>query len=107
VREEIDKLMAQPMSENDLSIAKNTIKSSIRLGSDSMENRMFSLAKGEMFYDGPLSDDEICEQIDQVRSADIWRVAKDIFGRERWCIVTLGKANKAKLVKALIKKKRK
>lgn len=104
IREEIDKLLAQPISDDDLNVAKNTVKSAIRLGSDSMENRMFTLAKAELFYDKQMSDAEVCELVDKVRAADLWRVAKDLFGRERWLLVALGEVSKPKLVKAFRRK---
>ena len=67
------------------------------MGSDSMENRMYSLAKSEMFYDSQVSDAQICQMIDQVRSEDLWRVARDLFGRKKWLTVALGPVKKSDL----------
>lgn len=90
MRAQVDKLMAVPIDENDLRIAKNSVKSAVLMGSDSMETRMYSLAKSELFYDRQVSDQEICQMVDSVSSTDIWRVARDLFSRNRWLIVALG-----------------
>ena len=37
--------------------------------------------------------------IDGVTALDIWRVAKELFGRERWLIVALGDFKKSELKK--------
>lgn len=99
MREQIDKLMATPIDEKDLLIAKNSVKSAVMMGSDSMETRMYSLAKSELFYDRQVSDQEICEMVDQVTTLDIWRVARELFGREKWLIVALGNFKKSDLKK--------
>lgn len=99
MREQIDKLMATPIDEKDLLIAKNSVKSAVMMGSDSMETRMYSLAKSELFYDRQVSDLEICDMVDAVTSLDIWRVARELFGREKWLIVALGNFKKADLKK--------
>lgn len=99
MREQIDKLMATPIDEKDLLIAKNSVKSAVMMGSDSMETRMYSLAKSELFYDRQVSDQEICGMVDQVTILDIWRVARELFGRERWLIVALGNFKKSDLKK--------
>jgi predicted Zn-dependent peptidase len=100
MREQVNLLQTQPLSEKDLAIAKNTLKSAVLMGGDSMENRMFALAKGEMFYDGPIADDEICRQIDEVTSEHILNVAKELFGRDKWLIVALGDAKASEIRKA-------
>jgi predicted Zn-dependent peptidase len=99
MREQIDKLMANPIDDKDLLIAKNSVKSAVLMGSDSMETRMYSLAKSELFYDRQVSDEEICEMVDSVTTLDIWRVARELFGPQRWLIVALGNFPKAELKK--------
>ncbi len=99
IREQIQKLMAAPISERDLQIAKNSVKSAVLMGSDSMETRMYTLAKSELFYERQVSDKEICAMVDKVGTLDIWRVAREIFGRDRWLIVALGEVKKRELKK--------
>lgn len=99
MREQINKLTAVPIDEKDLLIAKNSVKSAVLMGSDSMETRMYALAKSELFYDRQVSDEDICKMVDQVTALDIWRVAKDLFGRNRWLIVALGNFRKSELKK--------
>lgn len=99
MKEQLQKLMNEPIDEKDLMIAKNSVKSAVLMGSDSMETRMYTLAKSELFYDRQVSDLEICEMIDSVNALDIWRVARELFGRNRWLIVALGDLKKADLTK--------
>jgi predicted Zn-dependent peptidase len=97
MREQVDKMMATPIDEKDLRIAKNSVKSAVLMGSDSMETRMYTLAKSELFYDSQVSDEEICKMVDAVSALDIWRVARELFGRDRWLIVALGGVKKRDL----------
>jgi predicted Zn-dependent peptidase len=99
MREQIQKLMNAPLDEKDLLIAKNSVKSAVLMGSDSMETRMYTLAKSELFYERQVSDAEICKMVDSVTGLDIWRVARELFGRDRWLIVALGKIKKSDLTK--------
>lgn len=97
MREQIQKLVATPIDEKDLLVAKNSVKSAVLMGSDSMETRMYSLAKSELFYESQVSDDGICQMIDEVTVLDLWRVARDLFGRDKWLIVALGDIKKKDL----------
>jgi predicted Zn-dependent peptidase len=101
MREQVEKLMATPIDEKDLMVAKNSVKSAVQMGSDSMETRMYSLAKSELFYDRQVSDAEICAMVDSVTALDIWKVARELFGRHRWLIVALGDMKKRDLGKFL------
>lgn len=105
MREQVRKLCSTPIDENDLRIAKNSVKSAVLLGSDSMETRMYSLAKSELFYESQVSDEEICRMVDSVTTLDIWRVAREIFGREKWLIVALGEVKKRDLTKNFLEAK--
>lgn len=104
VRAQLQKLMSEPIDDKDLLIAKNSVKSAVLMGGDSMETRMYTLAKSEMFYERQVSDEEICAMVDQVSALDIWRVARELFGRERWLIVALGNIRKAELTKNFLRK---
>ncbi len=106
MREQVEKLKATPIDDKDLQIAKNSVKSAVRMGSDSMETRMYSLAKSELFYDSQKSDEQICDMIDQVTGLDIWRVARELFHKDRWLIVALGDIKKSHL-QAFERKKKK
>jgi predicted Zn-dependent peptidase len=99
IHEQIQKLMSTPLDEKDILIAKNSVKSAVLMGSDSMETRMYTLAKSELFYERQVSDQEICDMVDSVTALDIWRVAREIFGRNRWLIVALGDIKKSDLTK--------
>jgi predicted Zn-dependent peptidase len=103
MREQIQKLMAEPIDEKDLLIAKNSVKSAVLMGGDSMETRMYSLAKSELFYERQVSDEDICAMVDEVTALDIWRVARDLFAKDRWLIVALGDLKKSDLTKNFLR----
>jgi predicted Zn-dependent peptidase len=103
IRQQLKKIIAAPIDEKDLLIAKNSVKSAVLMGSDSMETRMYTLAKSELFYKEQVSDVEICRMIDTVTVLDIWRVARELFEKDRWLIVALGKLNKAVLTKNFLR----
>lgn len=104
IRDQVQKLMAEPIDEKDLQIAKNSVKSAVLMGNDSMETRMYSLAKSELFYESQVSDVEICKMIDGVTSLDIWKVARELFGRDKWLIVALGDCKKSDLTKHFLRR---
>jgi len=106
IREQLAKLQEEPIAEKDLQIAKNSVKSAVLMGSDSMETRMYALAKSELFYDRQVSDEEICERIDEVTPKDLWKVARELFGRDRWLIVALGEVKKSDFTPFLQPKKK-
>ncbi len=97
MREEIEKLQLQPINKADLDVAKNSVMSAVRMGSDSMETRMFALAKSELFYDSQLSDDQICAEIERVSPQEVWNVARELFSKDAWHIVALGALSKAQI----------
>lgn len=105
IREQLQKLMAEPIDDKDLLIAKNSVKSAVLMGSDSMETRMYTLAKSELFYQSQVSDEEICAMVDAVTALDIWRVARELFGKNRWLIVALGDIKKSDLTKNFLRQK--
>ncbi len=90
IREEIRRIRSQPVNEHDLQVAKNSVKSAIELGSDSMDSRMFALAKSEMFYERQLSDKEISAMVESITPLDVWRACRDLFGDDRWIVLALG-----------------
>ncbi|MCO5142082.1 MAG: insulinase family protein [Oligoflexia bacterium] len=99
IRNQIQKLMNEPISEKDLEIAKNSVKSAIWLGSDSMETRMYAIAKSELFYERHLDIPEISKLLDQVTTADVWEAAKDLFAKDSWNIVAMGPIKKKEIEK--------
>jgi predicted Zn-dependent peptidase len=105
MREQINKLMQEPIDHKDLMIAKNSVKSAVLMGGDSMETRMYTLAKSELFYEKQVSDEDICRMIDQVSAMDIWRIARDLFGKNKWLIVALGNVNKNEIKKSFLGKR--
>jgi predicted Zn-dependent peptidase len=97
--QEAQRLQSQPLKDEDLKVAKSSVMSSVEMGGDSMETRMFALAKSEMFYDRQVSDRDICEMIDKVTPLDVWKAARDLFGADRWLVVGLGELSRSDVKK--------
>jgi predicted Zn-dependent peptidase len=87
------------LKESDLHMIKENLKGTILLSADDVENRMSSIAKGDIFHGEYHTPEEICAWIDQVTAADIRRVARKLFAADR-SICALGpKAPRALLSK--------
>ena len=73
-------------------MVKDNIKGAILLGSDSVESRMSSIAMNEIFFGKYFSVEEVCEAIDEVKPADLKRVARKLFAHGRRSLLALGPA---------------
>lgn len=70
---------------------KTQIKGNLLLSRESTINRMFSLAKNEMYYGREVPVDEVIQKIQKVTAEDIVALAEEIFQRTKITLVTLGK----------------
>lgn len=95
IKEEVDKICRDSISEDDLTIVKNSIKSAVRLGADSMETRMTALARSELYKSAYQTNSDVCEDIDRLTQADLLRVAQIIFTQQP-LLVGLGDFEKKK-----------
>ncbi len=84
------KLRKSLLSEDELQMVKDNLKGTILLSSDSVESRMSSIAKNEIFFNRFFSVEDVCQMIDQVGPADIRRVARKILGKSTPSILALG-----------------
>lgn len=96
------------LSKDDLQIIKDNVKGTVLLSSDSVEARMTSLAKGELFHRQHLSAQDICRLIDEVTPEDVRRVARKLLRSDRRSLLCLGskpsRALKQKLKPVLIQR---
>lgn len=104
----IGQLKEDLLTRDHLQMVKENLKGTVLLSSDSVEARMSSLAKGEMFHKHHLSAQELCKQIDHVTAEDIRRVARKLFLTDRSSILCLGpkpsRVLKEKLKPVLLKR---
>lgn len=81
IEEELQKLMREQVTENELQKCKNKIESSITFSETDVLTKATNLAISELLGDANQINEEI-EKYNAVKSTDMLRVAKDIFRKE-------------------------
>lgn len=90
IEETMRKLKKDFLSEEELHLVKENLKGTILLSADSVESRMFSLAKSELFFGEQVTMDEVCERIDAVTAQDVRRVARKLLREENRSLLAVG-----------------
>jgi predicted Zn-dependent peptidase len=88
--EELRRIKAEPVGEEELDRNKEQLKSSLMLNLESSSARMSSLAQQEMTFRRFFTPDEIMAAIDAVTAADVQRLANDIFRPDALALTILG-----------------
>lgn len=84
------KLKRDLLSEEELQTIKDNLKGTILLSSDSVESRMSSIAKNEIFFGRYVPVDEVCKAIDAVTPQDVRRVARKLLKPGKSGVLALG-----------------
>ncbi|MGP1554183.1 MAG: M16 family metallopeptidase, partial [Prevotella intermedia] len=79
VHEELENMMQQPLSDEELDTAKRQIKGQIGIACDSRESFALDFGKSFLHYGWEKDITNLYAQIDKVTAADIQNVAKDLF----------------------------
>ena len=88
VRRELDKVMEKPLGDAQLRAAKKQIRGQIGIACDSRESFALDFAKCYLHYGWKKDITSLCDKIDALTSADLQRVAQDIFAEDRQtCLV--------------------
>ena len=90
VRDEVDRVVADGLSEEELARAKGHYKGSLVLGLEDTASRMGRLGKAELGGDEILSVDEIIRRVDAVSDVDVHEVAKDVLGGQPLALALIG-----------------
>jgi predicted Zn-dependent peptidase len=94
---EFTRMKAEPVSEDELKRAKDQIKSNMVLGLESSSSRMSNLARQQMYYGRFFSAEEIIAGVEAVTSADVQRLANELFVTEKLALTLLGNLGKLKI----------
>ena len=86
----VEKVRTQLLPKKELRIIQDCLKGTILLSSDSVESRMSSIAKNDLFLGRYVSIKEVCRQIDAITPYDLRRVANIIFKDDQRSILALG-----------------
>jgi predicted Zn-dependent peptidase len=102
--EVIDLIMAEfrnlkeiPISEEELTRAKDQMKGNILMGLESSNARMANLARQEMYFQQFYSVDEIIARIEEVDAGQVQTMAQRLFEPERIAVTLLGRLDGVKL----------
>jgi predicted Zn-dependent peptidase len=100
---EFAKLKQEPLSEEELTRAKDQLKGNILMGLESSNSRMANLARQEIYFGQFFSSDEIIARVEAVQAEQVQKMAQQLFDPERIAVTLLGrldgiKLNRSKLV---------
>jgi len=97
VLSEFRKLKEIPLSDEELTRAKDQLKGNILMGLESSNSRMANLARQEMYFHQFFTADEIIARIDAVQADEIQAMAQHLFVPDRIAVTLLGRLNGIKL----------
>ncbi len=83
VRKELDRLMLKPLSESQLKAAKKQIKGQIGVACDNRESFALDMGKSFLHYGWEKNVDKLYEQVDQITTAEMQAVARELFDKNR------------------------
>ena len=86
-----------PLSDEELTRAKDQLKGNILMGLESSNSRMANLARQEMYFHQFFTADEIIARIDAVDAEHVQAMAQRLFVSERIAVTLLGRLTGIKL----------
>lgn len=81
VKDELRRLISQPIRPHELKMAKSQIKASLLFGLESTSTRMIRLAKNEIYLRRKLNVAELASRVDRMRIDDVESMARMIADR--------------------------
>ncbi|MEA3288016.1 MAG: pitrilysin family protein [Candidatus Marinimicrobia bacterium] len=90
---ELDKMVADPVSETELERVKAQYKSGIVMGDESMERRMLRLGRQQIYYGENVSLDVFLKKIEAIDSHRIQVLARELFNPSSFFTSILEPAN--------------
>jgi predicted Zn-dependent peptidase len=94
---EFRKLKQEPLTEEELTRAKDQVKGNILMGLESSNARMANLARQEMYFHEFMTVDEIIARISEVSAAQVQLMARLLFVPERIAVTLLGRLDGVKV----------
>jgi predicted Zn-dependent peptidase len=95
--QELRRLKEEIVPESELKSAKDQLKSNIVLGLESSGSRMANLARQQVYFGRFFGVEEITSEIEAVTTADIQRLAQELFRPEAMALTLLGNLGKMKI----------
>jgi predicted Zn-dependent peptidase len=94
---EFTRLKQEPLSEEELTRAKDQVRGNILLGLESSNSRMANLARQEMYFKKFYSVDEVIARLGEVEAAQVQAMAQRLFLPDRIAVTLLGRLDGVKL----------
>jgi predicted Zn-dependent peptidase len=94
---EFARLKQEPLSDEELTRAKDQVRGNILLGLESSNSRMANLARQEMYFKKFYSVDEVIARLGEVQSAQVQAMAQRLFVHDRIAVTLLGRLDGVKL----------
>src|SRR5580692_11686956 len=88
---EFRKMKEAPLSDEELTRAKDQVKGNILMGLESSNSRMANLARQEMYFQQFFTVEEIIAKIDAVDAAQVQAMAQRLFDPNRIAVTLLGR----------------
>ncbi len=96
---ELRKMKEAPLSDEELTRAKDQLKGNILMGLESSNSRMANLARQEMYFQQFFTVEEITARIDAVQADQVQATAQKLFDPNRIAITLLGRLDGIKLTR--------
>ncbi len=92
IHEQLSRMASEPISEAELSAAKEQLKGSMYLNAESTDSRMNRLAKNEFLFGRFVPFEESEEKINQVQREDILQWFQETYDPRKLALILLGPA---------------
>lgn len=89
VKEELEALRSKGVTEEELSMAKEQVKSSYIFGLENINSRMFSIGKNKLLLDKVYDSKDVLDEFDRVTREDILKAADMIGDYSSYCGATV------------------
>lgn len=90
VNKELRRFKAEPVTDVELSAAKEYLKSSVILNADDSEQRMLRLAKNEINFGHYIPLEDIIKGVERVTTEEILALAREFMQADHWALAALG-----------------
>jgi predicted Zn-dependent peptidase len=94
---EFRNLKSTPLTDEELTRAKDQVRGNILMGLESSSSRMANLARQEMYFHNFFTVDEVIARIQEVTAAEVQAMAQRLFDSERIAVTLLGRLDGVKL----------
>ena len=99
---ELRKLKETPLTQEELTRAKDQLKGNLLLGLESSTARMANLARQEMYFHQFFTVDELIARVDEVDAAQVQAMAQRLFDPDHIAVALLGRLNGVKLNREML-----